>query len=128
MAPVILLLLTLLVGAAMAFKGQGGGHTNSRALTIGLVLFGSGAFGLLIYVFPALYAGIAVVAALLVAGWASARSPMGAVYGIIAIVIIVVIGLIFRFTPATEWLVDFAYAFGNSASEFGKLVTSWIPE
>lgn len=127
---VITLILLLLIGAGLAFRSRGkeGKEGNSRTLTFGLVLFGLGLFGLLNYPLAALYAAIAVVAVLLVVPWAITGSIAAMMQGVIAVVVIVVLGLFFRLTPAAEWLSEATITIGSNSSDLGGIVTDWLPE
>ena len=127
MTPVITFIILLLIGAGLAFRNKGK-ESNSKPLTLGLVLFGLGGFGLLNYPLDALYAAIAVVAVLLVIPWAITGSPAGVIQGIVAVVVIVILGLIFSLTPATEYLRDATIAIGEGSSDLGKIITDWLPE
>ena len=130
MTPVITFILILLIGAGLAFGGRGKDKDsgNSKALTFGLVLFGLGLFGLLNYPLEALYAAIAVVAVLLTIPWAITRSPAAIIQGLVAVVIIVVLGLIFSLSPAVEILRDATIAIGGSSSDLGDIITDWLPD
>jgi hypothetical protein len=127
LAPVITLILLLLIGAGLAFRSKGKEH-SSKGLTSGLVLFGLGLFGLLNYPLDALYAAIAVVAVLLIVPWAITGSAAAVIQGVIAVVIIVVLGLLFRLTPAAIWLGDATSTIGSNSSDLGGIITDWLPE
>lgn len=128
MTPVITLLILLFVGAGLAFRGKGKDNNNARGLTPGLVLFGLGLFGLLNYPFDPLPAAIATVAVVLVLPWPITGSVAGMLQGLIAIVIIIGLGLLFRFTPMAEWLGDAIATIGGNSSDLGGIVTDWLPK
>ena len=123
---IITFIVCLLFGLVLVLRSGPDAKSSRGLLIVGLILLGLGGFGLLDLWLEGWLAALitAIVMVALPAG--TTRSLTGTMYGVGAVLITALVGVILSLAARGDWLVQATAALTDSSSTFGKLVTDWI--